>query len=143
MAYVQRFEGTLLTGTATVGDSVYLGAVGATSTGGAYVNGFVQQVYYRPATATGDRFATTAGLTWSADHDNLAFFKITGLGKPTGTLTRGVRQPLYGPTGAALLYATAGTAVEGLFPVVHERIKVTVAAGGLAKQGTVGVIIGG
>ena len=49
---------------------------------------------------------------------------------------RAPRQPTYGQTGVASLYAAAGTAVEDKIVLANDRIKIVVANGGVSKTGT-------
>lgn len=49
---------------------------------------------------------------------------------------RAPRQPAHSPVGAALLYASGGTAVTTEVGIASDRVKIVLAQGGNAKAGT-------
>ena len=140
MTYPRRYEVEVTTSTGGSG-SGYVRRLGATATGGDLLNGLVHEVYYVPATATGDRYATTADITWTGTARNEQFFKLSNTTAST-IVSRAVRQATYGATGDPLLYAASGTSVASYHALANERVKIEVASGGVSKKGTLGIVVG-
>lgn len=102
------------------------------------VSGRVWQVCYTPdgtspldTGADLDITGESSGVV-IANHDNIG----------TAAFTRAYRQATHGVDGSASLYAAAGEPVETPVVVANERIKVAIAQGGAAKQGTFHIYVG-
>ncbi|QEH81184.1 hypothetical protein EIK56_25110 [Sphingomonas sp. C8-2] len=54
---------------------------------------------------------------------------------------RAPRQPTHSQAGAALLYASGGTAVADRIAIANDRVKIGIAQGGNAKKGTFHILI--
>ena len=122
MAYIERHQVTVTTGTAT--------GTGYTPV----VNGFVLAIVYTKTdyaagvdfTVTGE---TSGIIIW--DQDNV-----------DATVTVYPRGATCDTAGLASLYAGSGEPVEDRIPVAQERIKIAIAAGGNGKTGVFDVYVG-
>jgi len=122
MAYIERHQVTVTTGTAT--------GTGYTPV----VNGFVLAIVYTKVdysngvdfTITGE---TSGIIIW--DQDNV-----------DATVTVYPRNATCDTVGIASLYAGSGEPVEDRIPIAQERIKIAIAAGGNGKIGVFDVYVG-
>lgn len=96
------------------------------------VTGLVQQIRYVPDGSS--PLATGADLTITGEVTGLAIVTLTNIG--TVAVQWAPRVATSDITGAASLYAAAGTAVNDRVAIAGERIKVAVAQGGNTLTGT-------
>lgn len=141
MAYFQRYERTITTGTGGGGATGFFRLAGATATRAERLSGYIHEVYYKPS-ATGTRFASTVDFTWTREGDDRAVFSLGNVTASVNTFYA-PRQKTFDATGGEAKFATGGTNVQDRLAMVAERMKITVASGGTSKTGTFGVIVGG
>lgn len=98
------------------------------------VNGGVLQVHF-----INTDLASTVDITITGETTGQAIFAQSDI---AASFVKAPRQPLYSQSGAAMLYASGGTALAGLIVVCRERIKIVVAQGGVSKSGAVHVVVG-
>ncbi len=112
----------------------------ATSAGGAAtafsgrVTGRILAVIY-----TAVDFDATADITITLEETGEAILTLTN------QAASGVfypRVPTHDETGAAALYAAAGTNVRDAVAAANDRVKVVVAQGGATKTGTIVIVVG-
>lgn len=100
--------------------------------------GDVRQIRYVPDGTS--PLATGARLVITAEASGLVIDTLTNIG--TAAVQWAPRQATSDVTGAASLYAAAGTAVTDRIAVAGERIKVAVTQGGNALTGTLYIWVG-
>ncbi len=102
------------------------------------VSGQVLAVYY--VVDGTNPLATGADFTITGDLTGAPIITITNIG--TSSIGYLPRAATCDATGAASLYAAAGTAVTSPVTLANERIKIVVAQGGTSKVGTLHFVIG-
>lgn len=122
MSYAQRVAVTVTTaadGSATAYSDVLTGKLS-------------QIRYVKTDFANGSTFTITAEATgetlWTESNVD-------------ASATRAPRQATHSTTGAAALYAAAGTAVNDKIALANDRIKIVIAAGGNAKTGVFHLVL--
>ena len=102
------------------------------------ISGVVHQVRYVPDGTS--PLATGADVDLTGEVSGVVVWDEDDIG--TSAITRAPRQATHGVDGVASLYAAAGEPVETAVAVAGERLKLVVAQGGAAKQGTFHVYAG-
>jgi hypothetical protein len=129
MSYAERHSVTFQ----TAADGSATAFIGGPDGAGVLSGRVVNLVYTKTDFADGSTFTLTSEATgqsiWSESSVN-------------ASAVRAPRQPTHGTTGAAALYAAAGTAVNDFIVLAGDRIKIVIASGGSVKTGMFTVVMG-
>lgn len=126
--FIERFDFTL-TVDASGAATVYSDRI---------VTGLIRQIRYVPDGT--NPLATGADLVITGETTGLVIDTLTNIG--TSSTQWAPRAATSDVTGAAALYAAAGTAVNDQIAISAERIKIVVAQGGVSKTGTLYIWVG-
>ena len=83
-------------------------------------------------------FADGSTITVTAEATGEAIWSEAGVNL---SATRAPRQSTHSTTGAASLYAAAGTAVNDKIAMANDRVKIVISAGGATKSATFHIIL--